>query len=76
MRIVREYVSAKGGDFMANIVKISKNSQVLKERKKVAAYARVSEATDITHKSLSAQINYYSFLIQKNRYWEYAGVYA
>lgn len=48
----------------------------LKPRKKVAAYARVSMETERLKHSLSAQISYYSALIQKNPEWLYAGVYA
>ena len=49
---------------------------ILKKRKRVAAYARVSSGKDAMLHSLSAQISYYSDLIQKNPEWEYAGVYA
>ncbi|MBV1759058.1 MAG: recombinase family protein [Dethiosulfatibacter sp.] len=45
-------------------------------RKKVAAYARVSSGKDSMLNSLSAQVSYYSELIQQNPKWEYAGVYA
>lgn len=45
-------------------------------RKKVAAYARVSDDKELPIHSLSAQISYYSNLIQGNSEWEYAGVYA
>ena len=48
----------------------------LPSRKKVAAYARVSLETERLQHSLSAQISYYSELIQSNPEWEYAGVYA
>lgn len=48
----------------------------LKPRKKVAAYARVSMETERLKHSFSAQISYYSALIQKNPEWLYAGVYA
>ena len=48
----------------------------LPTRKKVAAYARVSMETERLHHSLSAQVSYYSDLIQRNPEWEYAGVYA
>lgn len=44
--------------------------------KKVAAYARVSNGKDAMLHSLSAQVSYYSALIQKTPGWEYAGVYA
>ena len=46
------------------------------EKKKVAAYARVSALTEMTQYSFSAQVNYYSALIQKNPNWKYVGVYA
>ena len=36
----------------------------LKPRLRVAAYARVSMETEMLHHSLSAQISYYSALIQ------------
>ena len=44
--------------------------------KRVAAYARVSSGKDAMLHSLSAQVNYYSKLIQSHRGWEYVGVYA
>lgn len=46
------------------------------ERIRVAAYARVSLATDGLLHSLNAQVSYYSELIQRNPEWEYIGVYA
>lgn len=48
----------------------------LPTRKKVAAYARVSMESERLQHSLSAQVSYYSELIQSNPEWEYAGVYA
>lgn len=47
-----------------------------KVRKKVAAYARISMESQRMHHSLSAQVSYYSDLIQKNPDWQYAGVYV
>jgi len=44
--------------------------------KRVAAYARVSSGKDAMLHSLSAQVSYYSNLIQNHNGWEYAGVYA
>ena len=44
--------------------------------KRVAAYARVSSGKDAMLHSLSAQVSYYSQLIQSHSGWEYAGVYA
>lgn len=43
---------------------------------RVAAYARVSLAKDAMHHSLSAQVSYYSSLIQQHPGWQYVGVYA
>ena len=44
--------------------------------KRVAAYARVSSGKDAMLHSLSAQVSYYSALIQKHADWLYCGVYA
>ena len=43
---------------------------------RVAAYARVSSGKEAMLHSLSAQISYYSSLIQKHPGWEYVGVYT
>ena len=43
---------------------------------RVAAYARVSSGKDAMLHSLSAQVSYYSQLIQSHGGWEYVGVYA
>ena len=43
---------------------------------RVAAYARVSSAKNAMHHSLSAQVSYYSGLIQNHPGWQYIGVYA
>ena len=48
----------------------------LPQRRRVAAYARVSSGKDAMLHSLSAQVSYYSDHIQKNPEWEYAGVYV
>ena len=61
---------------MRKITKIEPTEPILPKRKRVAAYARVSMETERLMHSLSAQISYYSELIQKNPEWEYAGVYA
>lgn len=53
-----------------------KTAPPLPKRKRVAAYARVSSAKDAMLHSLSAQVSYYSDLIQKKREWEYVGAYA
>ena len=61
---------------MRNIEKlpIKKNMETMKT--KVAAYARVSTGKDAMLHSLSAQVSYYSRLIQQRADWEYVGVYA
>lgn len=61
---------------MKKVTKLEPSAPIVPKRKKVAAYARVSMETERLHHSLSAQISYYSELIQSNPEWEYAGVYA
>lgn len=61
---------------MRIINKIEPKVPQMPTRKKVAAYARVSMESERLQHSLSAQVSYYSGLIQKNPAWEYAGVYA
>ena len=61
---------------MRDIRKIEATVPQMPKRKRVAAYARVSVDSEQLLHSLSAQVSYYSNLIQKNPNWEYAGVYA
>ena len=61
---------------MKTVEKISDNRPVLPKKKRVAAYARVSVESERMRHSLSAQVSYYSSLIQSNPEWEYAGVFA
>nr|DAW34878.1 MAG TPA: integrase [Caudoviricetes sp.] len=61
---------------MKTVEKIERKLPVLRARKRVAAYARVSMESERMQHSLSAQVSYYSALIQKNPEWEYAGVFA
>ena len=58
------------------ITRIEPTVATLTPKKKVAAYARVSVESDRLNHSLSAQVSYYSKLIQNNPAWIYAGVYA
>ena len=58
------------------VLKLSRHKNVPPKRKKVAAYVRVSSGKDAMMRSLSAQISYYSKLIQDNPNWQYGGVYA
>lgn len=46
------------------------------EKRKVAAYARVSTEHEEQHSSYEAQIDYYSNLIKNNPNWEFTGVYS
>ena len=43
---------------------------------RVAAYARVSTGKDAMLHSLSAQVSYYSNMIQSHAGWLYCGVYS
>ncbi|MDU2672852.1 MAG: recombinase family protein [Clostridium sp.] len=55
---------------------IQKGISKIPSKKRVAAYARVSSGKDAMLHSLSAQVSYYSNLIQNNNEWSYVGVYA
>lgn len=61
---------------MPKISKVEPTVPAIKQRKRTAAYARVSMQSERMMHSLSAQVSYYSKIIQKNPNWEYAGVYA
>lgn len=61
---------------MPKVTRLEAAMPAFPARKKVAAYARVSVDTESLMRSLSAQVSYYSSLIQSNSEWEYAGVYA
>ena len=58
------------------IVKIIPLIDKLHQKKKVAAYARATSEKDSMLHSLSAQVSYYSKLIQDTPNWQYIGVYA
>ncbi|MCK9478913.1 MAG: recombinase family protein [Firmicutes bacterium] len=58
------------------VTKIEAIPEVLQSRKRVAAYARVSSGKEAMLNSLSAQVSFYSELIQHRPEWEFAGVYA
>lgn len=61
---------------MRKIIQITPSMPQLQRKKRVAAYARVSMDSERLMHSLSAQVSYYSELIQKNPEWVYVGVYA
>ena len=58
------------------IRKIEPKKMMLLQRKRVCAYARVSSGKDAMLHSLSAQVSFYSSMIQRNPDWIYVGVYA
>lgn len=61
---------------MPKITQLEPSLPAFTPKKRVAAYARVSmECENLMH-SLSAQVSYYSKLIQGNPDWIYAGVFA
>lgn len=61
---------------MKKVSKIEARKPAVPKLMKVAAYARVSAETDRTIHSLSAQVSFYSDMIQKTPGWQYVGVYA
>lgn len=61
---------------MGILRKIEHKEPFIKPRKRVAAYCRVSRDSEHLLHSFSAQVSYYSDLIQRNPEWVYAGVYA
>ena len=58
------------------VKKIGSSLPAQPKLKRVAAYARVSSGKDAMLHSLSAQISYYSELIQNHPGWSYSGFYA
>ncbi|WP_353852952.1 recombinase family protein [Dehalobacter restrictus] len=61
---------------MRKITIIKKAARQSAQRKRVAAYARVSSGKDAMLHSLSAQISYYNSFIGRHCDWEFAGIYA
>lgn len=61
---------------MPKVTRIDARKPAPIQKQKVAAYARVSKDTEQLMHSLSAQVSYYSDLIQRTPDWEYAGVYV
>ena len=61
---------------MRTVRKLEPAAPVLKPKKRVAAYVRVSMESERLQHSLSAQVSYYNDKIQKNPEWLFAGIYA
>lgn len=58
------------------IERVAFNTLSIAQRKKVAAYTRVSSGKDAMLHSLAAQISYYNSFIQSNPEWAFAGIYT
>lgn len=58
------------------VTRVAFKAPEIPKKKNVAAYCRVSSGKDAMLHSLSAQVSYYSELIQSHGEWEYAGVYS
>ena len=58
------------------VVQVHSAIPLKEQRKRVAAYARVSSGKDAMLHSLSAQVSYYNDLIQSRSDWLYCGVYS
>ena len=54
---------------------LTANTDAAPQKRKVAAYARVSTSSEEQETSLSAQREYYEDLIRNNAAWEFAGIY-
>lgn len=61
---------------MQRTITVLPKAQKLEQKKQVAAYARVYSGKDAMLPSLSAQVSYYSELIQNHGDWLYAGLYS
>jgi site-specific DNA recombinase len=59
-----------------NIQKIEPTAPRVPTLKRVATYARVSNGKDAMLHSLSAQVSFYSNMVQSHPGWQYMGVYA
>ena len=70
------FAGKENGSMDKKISKIDPGILPMPAKTRVAAYARVSSGKDAMLHSLSAQVSYYSQLIQAHSDWEYAGVFA
>ena len=61
---------------MREVIKLDAKKILPVQRKRVAAYVRVSSGKDAQLHSLSAQISYYNNYIGSRGDWELAGIYA
>ena len=61
---------------MPRIIKTVQSQSKPERLLNVAAYARVSSGKDAMLRSLSAQVSFYSSMIQNHKGWNYVGVYS
>ena len=61
---------------MPRIIKTVQSQPQPERLLNVAAYARVSSGKDAMLRSLSAQVSFYSSMIQNHKGWNYVGVYS
>lgn len=59
-----------------HIIDITPTHKECVQKRRVAAYARVSCGKDAMLHSLAAQIDYYWEFIRNNPDWDFAGIYA
>ena len=65
-----------GGGRMPDVTVLPARKTKQKERLRVAAYARVSDAKDAMVNSLDAQIEYFTKYIKEHPDWEFVDIYA
>ena len=61
---------------MKKIIRIGSTNTSNINKRKVAAYARVSVDYEANLHSLAAQVNYYTSLIKSRADWEFAGIFS
>lgn len=61
---------------MEKVVRITKPKELPRATIRVAAYVRVSEASDRLMNSFYAQVSYYNSYIKSNSKWQYVGIYS
>ena len=61
---------------MPEVIILPATKSKQKERLRVAAYARVSDAKDAMVNSLEAQIEYFTKYIKEHPSWEFTGIYS
>jgi DNA invertase Pin-like site-specific DNA recombinase len=73
---LRKIYTVGGAKMQQKTIKKRYYAPIAITRKRVAGYGRVSSGKDAMLHSLSAQVSYYSKLIQSRADWAFSGVYA